>query len=86
MYFYEIMSLEVYTCYSLYIDDSFIMDQNLDGCITSMNTEEVVQMLDKLCFRINFEKLVLIPWNHIVFLCLIIDTELFKFFMTDEKW
>ena len=84
MYFYEIMSLEVYTCYSLYIDDSFIMDQSLDDCI--VNTEEVVQMLDKLCFGINFEKLVLIPWKHIVFLCLIIDTELFKFFLTDEKW
>ncbi|CAC5367626.1 unnamed protein product [Mytilus coruscus] len=45
----------------------------------------MVQKLDELGFRINFKKSVLIPSKRIVFFGLIIDTELFKIFLTDEK-
>ncbi|VDI23377.1 Hypothetical predicted protein [Mytilus galloprovincialis] len=66
-----------------YIDDSLVMDQNLESCI--VNTEKMVQKLDELGFRINYKKSVLIPSKRIVFFGLIIDTELFKIFLTDEK-
>lgn len=44
----------------------------------------MVKKLDDLGYRINYKKSVLIPTKHIVFFGLI-DTELFKVFLTDEK-
>jgi hypothetical protein len=49
------------------------------------NTNIMVQKLDDLGYRINRKKSVLIPTKHIVFFGLIIDTEVFKVFLTDEK-
>jgi hypothetical protein len=45
----------------------------------------MVQKLDDLGYRINRKKSVLIPTKHIVFFGLIIDTEVFKVFLTDGK-
>ncbi|CAC5367588.1 unnamed protein product [Mytilus coruscus] len=44
-----------------------------------------MQKLDELGFSINYKKFVLISSKRIVFFDLIIDTELFKIFLTDEK-
>ena len=45
----------------------------------------MVKKLDDLGYRINYKKSVLIPTTRIVFFGLIIDTELFKVFLTDEN-
>ena len=66
-----------------YIDDSLNMNQNFDIC--AQNTETMVQKLDDLGFRINIKKSVLIPCRRIVFFGLIIDTVVFKNFLTEEK-
>ena len=59
------------------------MEQDFDKC--KDNTNIMVQKLDDLGYRINRKKSVLIPTKHIVFFGLIIDTEVFKVFLTDEK-
>ena len=66
-----------------YIDDSLNLNQNIDKC--AQNTNIMVKKLDDLGYRINYKKSVLIPTKRIVFFGLIIDTELFKVFLTDEK-
>ena len=66
-----------------YIDDSLNMEQDFDKC--KDNTNIMVQKLDDLGYRINRKKFVLIPTKRIVFFGLIIDTEVFKVFLTDEK-
>jgi hypothetical protein len=58
-------------------------EQDFDKC--KDNTNIMVQKLDDLGYRINRKKSVLIPTKRIVFFGLIIDTEVFKVFLTDEK-
>ena len=59
------------------------MEQDFDKC--KDNTNSMVQKLDDLGYRINRKKSVLIPTKRIVFFGLIIDTEVFKVFLSDEK-
>jgi hypothetical protein len=59
------------------------MNKNFDIC--AQNTETMVQKLNDLGFRINFKKSVLIPCRRIVFFGLIIDTVVFKNFLTEDK-
>jgi hypothetical protein len=63
--------------------DSHSFELYFDIC--AQNTETMVQKLDDLGFRINFKKSVLIPCRRIVFFGLIIDTVVFKIFLTEEK-
>ena len=57
-----------------YIDDSLNMNQNFDIC--AQNTETMVQKLDDLGLRINLQTYCFL---------LIIDTVVFKIFLTEEK-
>ena len=66
-----------------YIDDSLNMNENSDSCLE--NTNVMVRKLDDLGFRVNLKKSVLVPTKRIVFFGLIIDTVLYKVFLTDEK-
>jgi hypothetical protein len=59
------------------------MEQDFDKC--KDNTNIIVQKSDDLGYRINRKKSVLSPTKRIVFFGLIIDTEVFKVFLTDEK-
>lgn len=66
-----------------YIDDSLNMNQDVDVC--RRNTEDMVTKLENLGFSINFKKSVLVPAKRIVFFGLILDSELFRVFLTPEK-
>lgn len=66
-----------------YIDDSLHMNQNFVDC--QKETDFMVNKIDDLGFRVNRKKSVLSPTKRIIFFGLIIDTEVFKVFLTDEK-
>lgn len=66
-----------------YIDDSLCVDSNFDDC--QQKTVFMTNQLDKLGYRVNLKKSVLVPTKRIVFFGLIIDTVVFKVFLTEEK-
>jgi len=68
---------------SYYIDDSLTMNKDRTAC--KDNTITVVATLSSLGFSINNKKSVLVPTQKIVFFGFIIDTILFKVFLTEEK-
>lgn len=70
-------------CCIYYIDDSLCINNDSDQC--SKNANFMIQKLENLGYRVNLKKSVLIPTKRIVFFGLIIDTALFKVFLTEEK-
>ena len=68
---------------SYYIDDSLTM--NKDRAVCESNTKTVVVTMSSLGFSINDKKSVLVPTQKIIFFGFIIDTILFKVFLTEEK-
>lgn len=68
-------------CY--YIDDSLIMNQNEAKCKQEISL--IVNELDSLGFAINETKSVFAPTQRLEFFGVIIDTVLFKVFLTEEK-
>ena len=68
---------------SYYIDDSLTMNKDKETC--KNNTDTVVHILTSLGFSINDKKSVLVPTQRIVFFGFVIDTVLFRVFLTEEK-
>lgn len=66
-----------------YIDDSLTMNKDFNVCLNNSNL--MTKKLDDLGFQVNLKKSVLIPTKRIIFFGLIIDTSVFRIFLTDEK-
>lgn len=68
---------------SYYIDDSL----NMNGCqvVCGDNTKTIVNTLENLGYVINQKKSVLVPTQRIVFFGFVLDSVLFKVFLTEEK-
>ena len=68
---------------SYYVDDSLNMNQSWSIC--NDNTMFIVHTLQNLGFLVNEKKSSLVPSQRIVFFGFILDSVLFKVFLTDEK-
>lgn len=66
-----------------YIDDSIQMNQSSD--MSAENTQVMIQQLTKLGYTINQNKSSVIPTKKLVFFGLVIDSEEFKVYLTEEK-
>ena len=67
----------------VFIDDIFLMVQSSQGLLE--HTQEVIQLLQLLGFRINWEKSVLIPCQKITYLGFMISSKLMMLYLPEEK-